>query len=120
MAATDVAINWMGGQTHARPDCASGFSYVNDVVLSVLEPLREQRPKGATGEGSPVFERVMVVNVDAWHPSGVEEAFYTTDRVLCVSLHRHGRGVFPGSGGVKDIGEGKGKTTLSTCRYPTG
>ena len=51
----------------------------------------------------------MVVNVDAWHPSGVEEAFYTTDRVLCVSLHRHGRGVFPGSGGVKDIGEGKGK-----------
>ena len=109
MAATDVAINWMGGQTHARPDCASGFSYVNDVVLSVLELLREQRPKGATGEGSPVFERVMVVNVDAWHPSGVEEAFYTTDRVLCVSLHRHGRGVFPGSGGVKDIGEGKGK-----------
>ena len=108
MAATDVAINWMGGQTHARPDCASGFS-TSTTSCSACKLLREQRPKGATGEGSPVFERVMVVNVDAWHPSGVEEAFYTTDRVLCVSLHRHGRGVFPGSGGVKDIGEGKGK-----------
>ena len=95
MAATDVAINWMGGQTHARPDCASGFSYVNDVVLAILSMLH-------------THERVMFVSTDAWHPSGVEEAFYTTDRVLCVSLHRYTEGFFPGSGGVDDRGHGAG------------
>lgn len=91
----DVAINWMGGQTHARRDGASGFSYVNDVVLAILSMLH-------------THERVMFVSTDAWHPSGVEEAFYTTDRVLCVSLHRHTEGFFPGSGGVDDRGHGAG------------
>eukprot|EP00965_Chrysotila_dentata_P144668 4778431-Pleurochrysis_carterae.AAC.1 len=61
----DVAINWIGGQTHARRDCASGFSYVNDVVLAVLALL-------------PAYERVLFVNIDACHSSGVEEAFFTT------------------------------------------
>jgi len=91
-----VAINWAGGQTHARRDCASGFSYVNDAVLAILELLQG-------------FERVLFVSVDASHASGVEEAFYTTDRVLFLSLHRRGEGVFPGSGGAKDVGELSGK-----------
>jgi histone deacetylase 1/2 len=85
----------MGGQTHARRDGASGFSYVNDVVLAILSMLH-------------THERVMFVSTDAWHPSGVEEAFYTTDRVLCVSLHRYTEGFFPGSGGVDDRGHGAG------------
>ena len=93
--AADVAINWMGGQTHARRDGASGFSYVNDVVLAILSMLH-------------THERVMFVSTDAWHPSGVEEAFYTSDRVLCVSLHRHTEGFFPGSGGVDDRGAVEG------------
>ena len=33
----DIAISLMGGQTHARRDCASGYSYVNDVVLAILQ-----------------------------------------------------------------------------------
>ena len=37
---SEVAICLMGGQTHARRDCASGFSYVNDVVLAILQLLR--------------------------------------------------------------------------------
>lgn len=56
----DVAINWMGGQTHARRDGASGFSYVNDVVLAILSMLH-------------THERVMFVSTDAWHPSGVDD-----------------------------------------------
>ena len=54
------------------------------------------------------YERVMFVSLDAWHPSGVEEAFYTTDRVCCVSLHRYGKSFFPGSGGAKDNGAAAG------------
>ena len=62
------------------------------------------------GDGSlEVERRVMFVNLDAWHASGVEEAFYTTDRVLSISLHRRADGFFPGSGGVADCGEESGK-----------
>uniref|UniRef100_A0A7S0Q7E1 Histone deacetylase 8 n=1 Tax=Coccolithus braarudii TaxID=221442 RepID=A0A7S0Q7E1_9EUKA len=91
----DVSINWIGGQPHARRNCASGFSYINDVVLAILALLQAN-------------ERVLFVNLDAYHANGVEEAFYTTDRVLCLSLHRAVEGFFPGSGGVKDTGEGQG------------
>ncbi|KAJ8497967.1 hypothetical protein OPV22_008519 [Ensete ventricosum] len=33
----DIAINWSGGLHHARRSHASGFCYVNDVVLAILE-----------------------------------------------------------------------------------
>ena len=51
---------------------------------------------------------MLFVNLDAWHSSGVEEAFYCTDRVMCVSLHRYAEGVFPGSGGLADTGKDNG------------
>jgi histone deacetylase 1/2 len=100
---SDVAISLLGGQTHARRDCASGFSYVNDVILSILQLLRVPAP-----EPEPE-RRVLFINVDGWHCSGVEEAFYTTDRVMCISLHRYAEGAFPGSGGSYDAGERAGK-----------
>lgn len=38
--ATDIAINWSGGLHHARRGEASGFCYVNDIVMAILELLR--------------------------------------------------------------------------------
>ena len=37
---TDIAINWSGGLHHAKRGEASGFCYVNDIVLAILEMLR--------------------------------------------------------------------------------
>ena len=37
---TDIAVNWAGGLHHAKKSEASGFGYVNDIVLSILELLR--------------------------------------------------------------------------------
>lgn len=42
------------------------------------------------------------------HGDGVEEAFYTTDRVMTVSFHKYGE-YFPGTGELRDIGVGQGK-----------
>ena len=42
------------------------------------------------------------------HGDGVEEAFYTTNRVMTVSFHRYGD-FFPGTGDIKDIGQKEGK-----------
>lgn len=39
---TDIAINWSGGLHHAKKFEASGFCYVNDIVLAILYLLRYQ------------------------------------------------------------------------------
>ncbi|KAL0440576.1 UNVERIFIED_CONTAM: Histone deacetylase 19 [Sesamum latifolium] len=88
-------VNWAGGLHHAKKCEASGFCYVNDIVLAILELLK-------------VHERVLYVDIDIHHGDGVEEAFYTTDRVMTVSFHKFGD-YFPGTGDVRDIGYGKGK-----------
>ncbi|CAM4989365.1 unnamed protein product, partial [Rotaria socialis] len=37
---TDIAINWAGGLHHTKKSEASGFCYVYDIVLSILEFLK--------------------------------------------------------------------------------
>ncbi|KAJ3379529.1 hypothetical protein HDU84_006597, partial [Entophlyctis sp. JEL0112] len=91
----DIAINWAGGLHHAKRNEASGFCYVNDIVLAILELLR-------------VHDRVVYIDIDVHHGDGVEEAFYLTDRVMTVSFHRFGE-YFPGTGGIDDIGIGAGR-----------
>jgi len=91
----DVAINWAGGLHHAKKSEASGFCYVNDIVLAILELLK-------------YHQRVLYVDIDIHHGDGVEEAFYTTDRVMTVSFHKYGE-YFPGTGDLRDIGAAKGK-----------
>jgi len=71
----DVCLNWAGGMHHAKKAVASGFCYVNDIVLAILELLK-------------THARVLYVDIDIHHGDGVEEAFYLTDRCvrfLCVS-----------------------------------
>lgn len=92
---SDVAINWAGGLHHAKKAEASGFCYVNDCVLAILELLK-------------VHARVLYVDIDIHHGDGVEEAFFSTDRVMTASFHKFG-GFFPGTGHVDDVGTGRGK-----------
>ena len=37
---SDIAINWSGGLHHAKKHEASGFCYINDCVLGILELLK--------------------------------------------------------------------------------
>jgi len=91
----DVAVNWAGGLHHAKKAEASGFCYVNDIVLGIIELLR-------------FHQRVLYIDIDVHHGDGVEEAFYTTDRVMTVSFHKYGE-YFPGTGELRDIGINAGK-----------
>ncbi|EQC26844.1 histone deacetylase 1 [Saprolegnia diclina VS20] len=91
----DIVINWGGGLHHAKRSEASGFCYVNDCVLGILELLKEHA-------------RVLYIDIDIHHGDGVEEAFYTTNRVMTVSFHKYGE-YFPGTGDIKDVGYGEGK-----------
>ena len=51
---------------------------------------------------------MLYIDIDIHHGDGVEEAFYTTDRVMTVSFHKYGE-YFPGTGDLRDIGAGRGK-----------
>lgn len=44
--------------------------------------------------------RVLYIDIDCHHGDGVEEAFYTTDRVMTVSFHKYGE-YFPGTGELR-------------------
>lgn len=94
--ASDIAINWSGGLHHAKKFEPSGFCYVNDIVLSILNLLR-------------YYPRVLYVDIDLHHGDGVQEAFNTTDRVMTVSFHKYNGLFFPGTGSLEETGLGKGK-----------
>jgi histone deacetylase 1/2 len=80
---------------HAKKLEASGFCYVNDIVLGILELLK-------------YHNRVLYIDIDVHHGDGVEEAFYLSNRVFTLSFHRFGD-FFPGTGSIVDVGEEEGK-----------
>ncbi len=92
---SDIVVNWSGGMHHAKKSEASGFCYVNDIVLAILELLKSK-------------ERVLYIDIDIHHGDGVEEAFYSTNRVMTLSFHQYGD-FFPGTGTVQDDGHKDGK-----------
>ncbi len=90
------AFNVLGGFHHAMSDMASGFCYVNDIVIAIKELLRR-------------FDRVVYIDIDVHHGDGVQEAFYDSGNVLTVSIHESGYTLFPGTGFEHEIGKGDGK-----------
>merc|ERR1719259_416254 len=92
----DIAINWSGGLHHAKKFEASGFCYVNDIVIAILELLKWH-------------PRVLYIDIDIHHGDGVQEAFYLTDRVMTVSFHKYGNQFFPGTGDMYEMGHEHGK-----------
>lgn len=96
----DVVLDWMGGYHHAKKGRASGFCYVNDIVLGILRLLEK-------------FDKVMYIDIDVHHGDGVEEAFASCNRVLTLSFHQFDEATkfFPGTGGVESIGRDEGVFT---------
>ena len=90
------AFNISGGLHHAGPAKASGFCYINDAALIIADLCRRGH-------------RVAYVDIDVHHGDGVQWAFYDTDQVLTLSIHESGSTLFPGTGFVHELGEGKGE-----------
>jgi acetoin utilization deacetylase AcuC-like enzyme len=82
-----------------------------DIVLGILELLRCHLRSIYFRRITDILRyhnRVLYIDIDVHHGDGVEEAFYTTDRVMTASFHKYGE-FFPGTGEVRDNGIGKGK-----------
>ena len=91
MEQSDIAINWSGGLHHAHKKYGAGFCYINDIVLAIRHLLM-------------IHARVLYIDIDVHHGDGVEEAFYSTDRVLTLSYHKYAEGFFPGTGSKEQTG----------------
>ena len=88
-------INWSGGLHHAKQSKSDGFWYINDIVLGIIELQK-------------YHNRVLYIDIDVHHGDGVEEAFYNTNRVMTLSIHRYGDYYFPETGSIDQKGEGSG------------
>ena len=85
-----------GGFHHGGPNYASGFCYLNDVVIAIKYLLQQGY-------------RVLYFDIDAHHGDGVQFAFYDEPRVLNISLHESARSLFPWNSGFEnELGEGPG------------
>lgn len=51
----DIAVNWAGGLHHAKKCEASGFCYVNDIVLAILELLKQHEVCSNMSSICPLF-----------------------------------------------------------------
>jgi acetoin utilization deacetylase AcuC-like enzyme len=86
---------------HARPEAAMGFCLLNNVAITAAA-------LAARGE------RVLVVDYDAHHGNGTQEAFYDDARVAYVSFHEWP--LYPGTGRLDELGAGD--ATGTTCNVP--
>jgi acetoin utilization protein AcuC len=93
----DIVFSPTGGFHHAGRDFASGFCYINDIVLAIKRLQRARR-------------RVLYVDIDAHHGDQVQQAFYGTSKVMTLSFHEDSQTLFPFKGGTEnEIGRGCGK-----------
>jgi acetoin utilization protein AcuC len=82
-----------GGLHHAMRDHASGFCIYDDVALAIAR---------ARLDGL----RVLYVDFDVHHGDGVQAIHWNDPGVLTFSIHETGRYLFPGTGGVGELGVG--------------
>lgn len=82
---------------HAESHRPGGFCLFNNAAIAVRHA---QRVHGAS--------KVLVIDFDVHHGNGTQQIFYDDASVLFVSTHLYGRFFYPGSGGPRETGVGKG------------
>jgi len=102
-----IAFNPSGGYHHAMPARASGFCYINDVVLGCM----------ILAEAG---KRVLYLDIDVHHGDGTQAAFYERSDVMTISFHQNPMTLFPGSGFENETGSGDGLGFAVNVPMPVG
>lgn len=104
---TRYGVTLLGGLHHAHPSRVSGFCVFNDLAICILK-LRQDFG----------FKRVAYIDFDAHHGDGVVFGFYEDKDVLTIDYHEDGRYLFPGTGGMEEVGRGQGLNTKFNIPLP--
>jgi acetoin utilization deacetylase AcuC-like enzyme len=89
---------------HSTPRRSMGFCLFNNIALAARRALTQG------------LARVLIVDWDVHHGNGTQDIFYDDDRVTFLSIHRYGRGFYPGTGAAGETGTGRGLG--HTCNVP--
>jgi acetoin utilization deacetylase AcuC-like enzyme len=81
---------------HAEAALAMGFCFFNNVAVGAEHLIRRHG-----------LRRVLIVDWDLHHGNGTQHAFYSRPDVLYFSTHQVP--LFPGTGAIREIGDGRGK-----------
>ncbi|MFW9847789.1 MAG: histone deacetylase [Candidatus Thorarchaeota archaeon] len=93
---------------HAERTRAFGFCFINNIAVAAHYLTTKKH-----------FRRILIVDYDAHHGNGTQNAFYNRQDILYVGLHQDGRTLFPGSGFPDEIGTGDGKGyNVNLSMYP--
>jgi acetoin utilization deacetylase AcuC-like enzyme len=90
---------------HAVPARGMGFCLLNNIAITAA---------GIVAAG----ERVLILDWDAHHGNGTQDAFYDHPDVLFVSLHQSP--LYPGTGSLHEHGAGAGAGTTLNVPLPPG
>jgi acetoin utilization deacetylase AcuC-like enzyme len=90
---------------HATPERVMGFCLLNNVAITAA----------ALADAG---ERVLIVDIDAHHGNGTQDAFYRDGRVTYVSLHQWP--LYPGTGRAEETGAGDGVGATVNVPVPPG
>ncbi len=92
---------------HALPGRAMGFCIFNNIAVGAAHALERCG-----------HDRIAIIDFDVHHGNGTQEAFYTDDRALFVSLHQYP--FYPGTGAAHETGSGKGAGKTLNIPLPAG
>ena len=81
---------------HALSSKPMGFCFYNNCALGAAYALEKYEH----------VNRVVILDIDVHHGNGIQEIFESDPRVLYVSMHRFGKGFFPYTGGISEVGKG--------------
>ncbi|MBX3110567.1 MAG: hypothetical protein KF857_01045 [Fimbriimonadaceae bacterium] len=107
VAGAPVAVSLGGGLHHAHRDRASGFCVLNDCVVA-LDRLRGR------------YGRVAYIDIDLHHGDGVQSVTWDEEDVMTYSVHESGKYLFPGTGGVDEVGRWGNKFNAPMDPHTTG
>jgi acetoin utilization deacetylase AcuC-like enzyme len=93
---------------HAEESQAFGFCFLNNIAIAASYLLNHHGLK-----------RILILDYDAHHGNGTQNAFYSSSDVMYIGLHQDGRTLFPGSGFPNELGNGEGKGyNVNFSMYP--
>jgi acetoin utilization deacetylase AcuC-like enzyme len=82
---------------HATESRPMGFCLLNNIAIGAAFALKQHG-----------LERVLIVDYDVHHGNGTQDIFYEDERVFFISTHQYGRRFYPGTGALREMGNGRG------------
>jgi acetoin utilization deacetylase AcuC-like enzyme len=97
---------------HATSRIGMGFCLLNNVAIAAQHLLTAGKDRGSNAS------RLAIVDLDLHHGNGTQEIFWERNDVFYISTHQSP--LYPGTGGLRECGEGAGQGYTANFPLPPG